>query len=124
MLELRRRRVSDGTLSSTEHGDGEVLLFDEREAVYTGGRSVNTTSAVGDCAVGSCWRWVAAGSRLRGYVGGVVDGMGRGASSFGGEEDVGGGEKDHEGGWGCGSVVPRIFWVAVGIGCAAAIVVI
>ena len=24
---------SDGTLSSTEHGDGSVLLFDEREAV-------------------------------------------------------------------------------------------
>ena len=65
---------SDGTLSSTEHGDGSARLFDEREAVYTGGRSVNTTSTVGDCAVGSCWRCVAAVT-LRGYVGGGVDGM-------------------------------------------------
>jgi len=40
---------SDGTLSSTEHGDGSARLFDEREAVYTGGHSVNPISGVGDC---------------------------------------------------------------------------
>ena len=33
-----------------------MLLFDEREAAYTGGRSVNTISGVGDCAGSSCWR--------------------------------------------------------------------
>jgi len=33
-----------------------VLLFDEREAVYTGGRSVNSISGVGVCAGGLCWR--------------------------------------------------------------------
>jgi hypothetical protein len=37
-----------------------VLLFDEREAVYTGGRSVNTISGVGNCAGGSYWRCVVA----------------------------------------------------------------
>jgi len=73
-----------------------VLLFDKREAVYTGGLSVHTTSAMGDCTVDSCWGRVAAAARLRGYVGGGVDGMMRGASSIGGEEDGGVGEEDHE----------------------------
>ena len=47
---------SDSTLSSTEHGDGSVLVFDEREAVCTNGCSVNTISDVRDRAGGSCWR--------------------------------------------------------------------
>jgi len=50
-----------------------------------------------------------------------VDGMTSSASSFGGEED--GGEEDHEDGWGCPSVVPELFWDAVGIGCAAGVVI-
>ena len=52
-----------------------------------------------------------------------MDGMTSGASSFGGKED-GGGEEDHEDGWGCGSDVLGIFWGAVGFGCGAVVVVI
>ena len=66
---------------------------------------------------------VAAAARLRGYVGGGVDGITRGASSFGGGEDGGGGEEDHEDGRGCGSDVPGIFWGGVGIGCGVAVVI-
>ena len=56
---------------------------------------------MGDCTGGLSWRCVAAAARLRGYVGGGVDGMTRGASSLGGEEDGGGGEEDHEDGEKC-----------------------
>jgi len=66
----------DSTLSSTEHGESSVLLFDEREGVDTSGRStINIISGVGDWPGGSCWRCAAGALRLRGYVGGGVDGM-------------------------------------------------
>jgi hypothetical protein len=51
---------SDGTFSSTKQGDGSVLLLDEREAVYMGGRSVSPISSMGDCAGGLCWKCVVA----------------------------------------------------------------
>ena len=57
MLELRSRGCSRERQHPAIHrNDGSVLLFDEREAVYTGSRSVNTISGVGDGAGGSCWK--------------------------------------------------------------------
>ena len=59
---------------------------------------------------------------LRGYLGDGVDGMTRGASSFGGE-DGGGCEEDQEDGWCCEAVVLTCSgdcW-GVGIRCAAVI---
>lgn len=47
---------SDSTLSSTEHGDSSVLFIRRTRGVYTGGRSVNTISGVGNGAGGSCWK--------------------------------------------------------------------
>ena len=47
---------SDSALLSTEHGGGCVLLFEERQAVNTGGRAVNSISGVGVCAGCLCWR--------------------------------------------------------------------
>jgi len=92
---------SDGIFSSTE--DGGVLLS-EREAVYTGGRSV--ISGVADGSRKST------GSKLRGYVGGGVEELMKGAASFGGED---GGVEESQG---C-SRVPEIAW---SIGCAAVVI--
>jgi len=86
MLEVRSGRCrlgvgSDGTLSSTE--DGGVLLI-EREAVYTGGRSVNNISGVGDCSGGSCWcAVVASRNQERWGCGGDVPGISCGGVGIG-----------------------------------------